>query len=157
MARRGLLKPGRPDRIARQLAQLRRWGFGLAGEVRSAAARSPDTVALIDELTGRLTYRQLEDRVRRLIRALPVATGVRPGDRIGLLCRNHAGLVEAMVAATALGIDQPDTQQNSAYRAAPGLSDQTHHPRFAVPRDVYFVPALPRNATGKVVVRELFG
>jgi acyl-CoA synthetase (AMP-forming)/AMP-acid ligase II len=27
--------------------------------------------------------------------------------------------------------------------------------RYCVPRDVYYVPALPRNATGKVVVREL--
>jgi acyl-coenzyme A synthetase/AMP-(fatty) acid ligase len=27
--------------------------------------------------------------------------------------------------------------------------------RYAVPRDVYYVPALPRNATGKVVVNEL--
>jgi acyl-CoA synthetase (AMP-forming)/AMP-acid ligase II len=31
-----------------------------------------------------------------------------------------------------------------------------HLARFAVPRDVYFVEALPRNATGKVVVRQLF-
>jgi acyl-CoA synthetase (AMP-forming)/AMP-acid ligase II len=31
-----------------------------------------------------------------------------------------------------------------------------HRARFAVPRDVYFVDALPRNATGKIVVRQLF-
>ena len=28
--------------------------------------------------------------------------------------------------------------------------------RFSVPRDVYFVAALPRNATGKIVHRQLF-
>jgi acyl-CoA synthetase (AMP-forming)/AMP-acid ligase II len=28
--------------------------------------------------------------------------------------------------------------------------------RFSVPRDVYFVTALPRNATGKIVRRQLF-
>jgi acyl-CoA synthetase (AMP-forming)/AMP-acid ligase II len=30
-----------------------------------------------------------------------------------------------------------------------------HLARFCVPRDVVFLPALPRNATGKVLIREL--
>jgi acyl-CoA synthetase (AMP-forming)/AMP-acid ligase II len=32
---------------------------------------------------------------------------------------------------------------------------RTRLARFAVPRDVHFVPELPRNATGKVLIREL--
>ncbi len=32
---------------------------------------------------------------------------------------------------------------------------RAHLARFSVPRDVVFLPALPRNATGKVVKREL--
>ncbi|MGZ4520333.1 MAG: AMP-binding enzyme, partial [Mycobacteriaceae bacterium] len=32
---------------------------------------------------------------------------------------------------------------------------KTHLARFSIPRDVVFLDALPRNATGKVVAREL--
>ncbi len=104
LARRGLLAPGRPDQVARQLNALRRWGFGLGGELRSAAARDPDRTAVIDE-RGSFTYRQLLDRAERLAGALRGAVGVAAGDRIGLLCRNHGGLIEGMVAASLLGSD----------------------------------------------------
>ena len=39
-----------------QLNALRRWGWGLAGELRQAAARDPDRVAVIDERGAALTY-----------------------------------------------------------------------------------------------------
>jgi hypothetical protein len=55
MARRGLLNPGAPQRVVRQLSVLHRWGFGLAGELRQATARDPGRVAIIDE-QGSLTY-----------------------------------------------------------------------------------------------------
>jgi len=32
LARRGLLDPGPPSRVLRQLLELRRWGFGLPGD-----------------------------------------------------------------------------------------------------------------------------
>jgi acyl-CoA synthetase (AMP-forming)/AMP-acid ligase II len=102
MARRNLLGPGRPDRVARQLAALRRWGFGLAGEMRSAAARNPDRVAVVDE-RRRLTYRELDKRVRHLANALRAEYGVHPGERIGLLCHNSTAMVEALLAVIALG------------------------------------------------------
>jgi acyl-CoA synthetase (AMP-forming)/AMP-acid ligase II len=104
LARRGLLKPGRPDQVARQLNALRRWGFGLGGELRSATARDPDRLAIIDD-RGRWTYRQLLDRSERLAGALHGAVGVTDQDRIGLLARNHGGLIEGMVAASLLGVD----------------------------------------------------
>ncbi|GIF14462.1 AMP-binding protein [Actinoplanes teichomyceticus] len=100
MLRRGLLNPGHPVRIVRQFAALGRWGFGLAGELRQAAARSPRRVAVIDE-RRQVTYAQLLDRAERLAGALPVA----PGDRVGLLCRNSARMVEALVAVTTRGAD----------------------------------------------------
>ena len=100
MARRGLLRPGPPLRVLRQFGALRRWGFGLAGEVRQAAARDPGRVAVIDE-SGPRTYAELLDRSDRLARQLPFG----PGDRVGLLRRNAAGLVEAMVAVSGLGAD----------------------------------------------------
>jgi acyl-CoA synthetase (AMP-forming)/AMP-acid ligase II len=104
MARRGLLNPGPPHRVAAQLRALARWGYGLAGELRSAASRSPDGVAVIDD-DRRLTYADLLSRSERLARSLRGAVGLRPGDRVGLLCRNHAGLVEALLAANMLGAD----------------------------------------------------
>lgn len=104
LARRGMLRPGSPIAVARQLNALRTWGYGLPGELRSAAARDPREVAVVDE-RGALRYGQLLDRCERLARSLRRACGVRSGDRVGLLCRNHAGLVETAVAASLLGAD----------------------------------------------------
>jgi acyl-CoA synthetase (AMP-forming)/AMP-acid ligase II len=104
LARRGLLKPGPPTQVARQLAALRRWGFGIGGELRSAAARDPDRIAIVDE-RGPLRYGQLLERAERLAAGLRGSLGVQPGDRVGMLCRNHALLIEAMAAASLLGVD----------------------------------------------------
>ena len=105
LARRGLLTPGLPHRVAGQFNALRVWGYGLGGELRSAAARDPNAVAIVDETRGMLTYRQLLRRAERLGLALRGVAGVGPGDRVGLMCRNHAGMVEGMLAASLLGAD----------------------------------------------------
>ncbi|RKF27404.1 AMP-binding protein [Micromonospora globbae] len=105
LTRRGLLTPGRPIRVASQLNALRRWGWSLAGELRQAAARDPDCTAVVDEHGTELTYRELLDRAERMARSLRAGFGVQTGDRIGVLCRNHHGLIETIVAATVLGVD----------------------------------------------------
>ncbi|MFG1949838.1 AMP-binding protein [Micromonospora sp. NPDC048830] len=105
LTRRGLLAPGGPIRVVSQLNALRRWGWSLAGELRQAVARDPGRAALVDESGAALTYRELLDRAERLARSLRGGLGVQAGDRVGLLCRNHHGLVEAMVASTLLGAD----------------------------------------------------
>ncbi|WBB65611.1 AMP-binding protein [Micromonospora sp. WMMD812] len=105
LTRRGLLTPGRPIRVASQLSALRKWGWSLAGELRQAAARDPDRPAIIDEDGVELTYQQLLDRAERMARAMRSGHGVQTGDRIGVLCRNHHGLIETIVAATLLGVD----------------------------------------------------
>ncbi|MEV4809505.1 AMP-binding protein [Micromonospora avicenniae] len=105
MTRRGLLTPGQPIRIASQLNALRRWGWSLAGELRQAAARDPGRTAIIDEHGTELTYQELLDRAERMARSLRTAHGVQAGERIGVLCRNHHGLIETIVAATLLGVD----------------------------------------------------
>jgi acyl-CoA synthetase (AMP-forming)/AMP-acid ligase II len=104
LARRGLLRPGPPVPVARQAAALRRWGFGLAGELRQAAARDPGRRAVSDD-RGDVTYGELLDRAERLARALRADPGVGPGDRVGVLCRNSAAMIETMVALTSLGAD----------------------------------------------------
>jgi acyl-CoA synthetase (AMP-forming)/AMP-acid ligase II len=104
LARRGLARPGRPDRVLAQLITLRRWGYTLAGELRASAARHPDRAAIVDDRGG-ISYRRLVRRTDRLARALGAVAGVRAGDRIGILCRNHGGMVELMVAAATVGAD----------------------------------------------------
>ncbi|HEX6870154.1 MAG TPA: AMP-binding protein [Micromonosporaceae bacterium] len=104
LARRGVARPGRPDRIMGQIMALRAWGYTLAGELRGSAARFPDRIAIIDDEQS-ITYRRLVRRTDRLARAMKNSWGVLEGDRLGILCRNHGGMVEVMVAATALGAD----------------------------------------------------
>jgi acyl-CoA synthetase (AMP-forming)/AMP-acid ligase II len=102
LARRKVLNPASPARVVRQLNALRRWGFGLYGEMRSAAARDPGRLAIIDE-RRQVTYGELDLRVRRLANALRAELGVRPGDRVGLMCENSVTMIESMMAVVALG------------------------------------------------------
>jgi acyl-CoA synthetase (AMP-forming)/AMP-acid ligase II len=104
LTRRGVLTPGRPDRIVRQVASLLTWGAGIAGEIRQAAARSPDAVAVVDQTRGEVTYAALLASCERAAHVL-LAQGVSAGDRVGLLCRNHLGLVELLGGASTAGID----------------------------------------------------
>lgn len=102
LARRRVLNPASPTRVVRQLNALRRWGFGVYGEMRSAAARDPGRDAIVDE-RRRVTYGELDERVGRLANALRAVHGVRPGDRVGLLCENSAAMIESLMAVVALG------------------------------------------------------
>jgi acyl-CoA synthetase (AMP-forming)/AMP-acid ligase II len=104
LARRGLLSPGRPGKVARQLGALRRWGYSLTGELRSSAARDPKRLAVVDD-TRSLTYGELSERSGRLANALRVRYALGPGDRIGLMCRNSAAMLEAMFAVSTIGAD----------------------------------------------------
>jgi len=97
----GLLFSGGPRRIARQTGTLRRWGTTLAGLVASSAARSPSRPALIDD-EGVLTFAELDERAARLAAGLPLQ-GPRP--RVGVLCRNHRGMVLTLVACSRRGAE----------------------------------------------------
>src|SRR5699024_6266037 len=88
MAKRGMLNPGPPANQVKQLTALKKWGFGLAGELRQAANRSPRSVAVIDESRGATTYAELLANSERIAVVLG-DLGFGPGDRIGLLARNH--------------------------------------------------------------------
>lgn len=104
MAKRGMLAPGPPTNQVKQLTSLKKWGFGLAGEIRQAANRSPKTVAVIDESRGATTYAELLANSERIAVVL-TDLGFGPGDRLGLLARNHVQAVEVMCATSAIGID----------------------------------------------------
>ncbi|MBB5870878.1 acyl-CoA synthetase (AMP-forming)/AMP-acid ligase II [Allocatelliglobosispora scoriae] len=104
LAKRGLLTPGPPGKVAAQLNALRRWGFSLAGELRAAADRSPEKVAVIDE-SGSVTYRDLQIRVEALGLALRARHDIGLGSRIGVLGRNHSGTIVSMAAGVTLGAE----------------------------------------------------
>jgi acyl-CoA synthetase (AMP-forming)/AMP-acid ligase II len=149
LARRGMLTPGSPARVAAQLNALRTWGFSLAGELRQAAARSPRRIALIDEHRGEITYGGLLDAAERTARTLRAA-GAGPGDRVGVLCRNHAGAIEVMVGACLLGADA--VLVNTGLSAAQ-LGTVTDEQRLQVlVHDDEFTPVL---STVPAVVRRL--
>ncbi|MFC5749333.1 AMP-binding protein [Actinomadura rugatobispora] len=101
----GAFRPVRPDRAVRLPLQYRRYGPVPATVGAMAALRFRGRTAIIDE-RGTLTYAELERRAAGLATALQ-ARLAGPGKerRIGVLCRNHRGFVEAVLAGSRLGTD----------------------------------------------------
>ncbi|QXJ26836.1 AMP-binding protein [Actinomadura graeca] len=99
-----MLAPVRPDRAARLLFPYVRFGPVPATLGAMSALRFPGRTALIDE-RGALSYAGLERRAASLATALRARSGDPARDRIGILCRNHRGFVEAVLAASRLGND----------------------------------------------------
>jgi acyl-CoA synthetase (AMP-forming)/AMP-acid ligase II len=97
----GIIRPQRPDRLFNAAAALIRWGATPAAGYKAAASRYPDNLALIDE-SGTLTFKEVHERSNALAHAL-AAEGVGPGSRVGIMCRNHRGWVQAYVATNKLG------------------------------------------------------
>ena len=56
---------------------------------------------MIDEL-GTLTFREIDERTNALAHGL-AANGIGEGDNVGLMCRNHRGFIESVVACSKLG------------------------------------------------------
>jgi acyl-CoA synthetase (AMP-forming)/AMP-acid ligase II len=103
LAGSGLIQPYGPARLARLVHTVARWGTGPAGGYRSLAARYPDEIGIIDEL-GSLTFGDVDRRTDALAHAL-AGMGIREGDGVAVMCRNHRGFVEATVAVAKLGAD----------------------------------------------------
>jgi acyl-CoA synthetase (AMP-forming)/AMP-acid ligase II len=103
LQRAGMIAPMRPDRYLKMAAAMRREGMGMTVGFAGAAQRCPDRPALIDEL-GTLTWRQLDERINALAAALQGVASGQP-KVIGIMCRNHRGFVEALVAANRIGSD----------------------------------------------------
>ena len=93
----------RPDRLPRALLAMAPWGASPAGALAAAAARYPSRVAVYDD-DGSVTYQDLWRRATAVAGGL-AAHGVGPGIRVGLLCRNHRGFVEWLLAIAATGAD----------------------------------------------------
>jgi acyl-CoA synthetase (AMP-forming)/AMP-acid ligase II len=96
-----MIAPVRPDRALRSVAALRNWGPTPAAAYTGLAARYPRRLALVDD-RGALTFSEVNTRTNALAHALRRA-GIREGDAIAIMCRNHRGFIEATVAASKLG------------------------------------------------------
>ncbi|HEX6457399.1 MAG TPA: AMP-binding protein [Thermoleophilaceae bacterium] len=101
LAGAGFVKPERPDRLLRTVNQLRRWGPTPAAGFAAAAIRYPNDTAIIDEL-GTLTFQEVHRRSNAIASALS-DHGVLEGDLVGVMCRNHRGFIETVVALSKLG------------------------------------------------------
>jgi acyl-CoA synthetase (AMP-forming)/AMP-acid ligase II len=103
LARAGIIRPYSPLTLARIAKSLARWGTGPAGGFIALAARAPDQVGLVDEI-GSLTFGEMHERSNALAQALS-ERGVKEGDSVALMCRNHRGFVDATIAVSKLGAD----------------------------------------------------
>ena len=103
LARAGIARPGRPDRLVRAVQALRAWGKTPAAGYGVSAARYPDQPAIIDE-QGAITFAELDSRTNAIARRWK-AVGIGPGSSIAILCRNHRGFVESTLAASKTGAD----------------------------------------------------
>ena len=118
LAGTGMFRPARPDKLARTLLAVQRWGPTPAAGYTASAIRYPDEVAIIDEL-GTLTFAELHRRTNGLAHALSDA-GIGEGDGVAIMCRNHRGFVEATVACSKLGANV--LYLNTAF-AGPQITD----------------------------------
>ncbi|WP_067715475.1 AMP-binding protein [Nocardia yamanashiensis] len=103
MVASGVVRTFRPDVGLRQIGSLAKWGFSMAGGYAAAAAHSPQRLAVVDDRYSS-TFEQLHARSNALAGAF-TALGFGAGTAVGLLCRNHSGMVECMVAAGKSGAD----------------------------------------------------
>jgi fatty-acyl-CoA synthase len=91
---------GPPQNYAAMVADIRKWGeFGMLPSLN--ARRNPNGVALIDE-DGELTYAELDEAVHAVANGL-LAKGVRGGDGVAILARNHRWFLIANYGAARAG------------------------------------------------------
>ena len=96
----GVARPIRPDKLARVATTMARWGHGPAAGYTVPAIIHPDAPAIDDDL-GTLTFADVRSLTNRLAHALSDA-GVKEGDGVAIMCRNHRGFVEATLAVAKL-------------------------------------------------------
>src|SRR5215213_6879613 len=101
LAKAGIVRPTRPDRLLHTAVALARWGPTPAAGYTVSATRYPDEVGIVDE-AGTLTFKQIHQRTNALAHAFAGA-GIGAGDGVAIMCRNHRGFVETVVACSKLG------------------------------------------------------
>jgi fatty-acyl-CoA synthase len=97
----GALKIEPPQNVAALVGDIRRWGeIGMIPSVN--ARRTPNGVAIIDD-AGEMTFKELDDAANSVANGL-LAMGVRSGDGVALLIRNHRWFLVALYGAAKVGV-----------------------------------------------------
>jgi acyl-CoA synthetase (AMP-forming)/AMP-acid ligase II len=97
----GLIRPIRPDKMARIAQRYFRLGASPALGSAANAITDPDGIAIVDE-AGSLTWQETHRRSNALARSLK-EEGVGPGEGVAIMCRNHRYFIEATMACSKLG------------------------------------------------------
>ena len=96
----GAFKLEPPQNIAAMLADIRRWGeFGMIPALN--ARRTPHRTAVIDDF-GEMTFRELDEAAHSVANGL-LAKGVKGGDGVAILARNHRWFLVAVYGAARAG------------------------------------------------------
>ncbi|HLR99683.1 acyl-CoA synthetase [Mycolicibacillus parakoreensis] len=96
----GALKLESPQILAGAVADAVRWGeLGMIPALN--ARRTPHRSAVVDD-EGTMTFKELDDAANALANAL-LAMGVRGGDGVAILCRNHRWFLVANYGAARVG------------------------------------------------------
>ena len=89
-----------PQNLAGMVADVRRWGeIGMVPALN--ARRTPTRLAVIDD-EGSLTFQELDDAANAVANGL-LAMGVKGGDGVAILARNHRWFVIANYGAARVG------------------------------------------------------
>jgi acyl-CoA synthetase (AMP-forming)/AMP-acid ligase II len=97
----GVIRPMRPDKLARIGREIARWGASPAAGIIGASITHGGDTGLIDE-KGELTFAELNQRSNALANGLR-DQGVGAGDGVAIMTRNHRGFVDATLAVSKLG------------------------------------------------------
>lgn len=144
----GVLGPMGPGAIGGALKGIVQWKFLPAGLLAIGAARDPFHTAIVDD-GGSMTYRELHEQTNTLARAL-FRTGIRERAKLGVLCRNHRGLIMALTAHGRLGTDIVFLNTSaSAEQTRAVLKEQRVDLLFI---DEEFLPLLPRDYSDSPVI-----
>ena len=89
-----------PQNVAAMVADIRRWGeFGMIPALN--ARRTPTGTAIIDD-DGEVTFKELDDACHEVANGL-LAKGIKGGDGVAILARNHRWFLIAVCGAARAG------------------------------------------------------
>jgi acyl-CoA synthetase (AMP-forming)/AMP-acid ligase II len=97
----GVIRPVRPDKLARSVRELIRYGASPAAGIASAAINHPDETMVIDE-DGELTFGEVHLRSNALANAF-ADEGIEAGEGVAIMCRNHRNFIDTTLALSKLG------------------------------------------------------